>query len=550
MPTEAQDGTYTFDIHVSDGLVTVSQTVRVTVREVNRPPVLTSPGDQTFDELTTLSLTPSATDPDVVAGVPNRLTYSIAGGAQPGMALDLVTGGFTWTPAENQDGTYIVTFRVADDGSPSLADTRTVTLTVREVNTVPVLTPIGDRIVTVGDLLAFTVTASDSDLPANTLALSVTGLPSGATFDPATGQFRWTPTAAQAPGTYSLTFRVSDGSLSAEETIAITVQPAAGGIPVAGLAGPSDGVRGQPRTFTAAATDTAASQPAGFAYAIDWGDGSPVQTIARTQGNGSGVAVEHVFVAAGSYVVKVTATNQAGLASSPVVQTVAVAVMAVQDDPLNPGQRVMVIGGSVGDDKIKVQPKGPDGLKVKLNEKDFDVKLKETFGPPIDRIVVYGQAGDDDLDVAGGIDLPAELYGGAGDDRLKGGGGINLLDGGEGDDVLQGGSGQGLLVGGFGRDLLLGQGGDDLLIGDAFLPSAPQQVRREALRSILAEWTSPRRYEDRVAGLEGFVTARVVDDGVVDILAGGAGDDWFIAGLTTDLVLDAKRKEVLSRPRG
>jgi hypothetical protein len=37
---------------------------------------------------------------------------------------------------------------------------------------------------------------------------------------------------------------------------------------------------------------------------------------------------------------------------------------------------------------------------------------------------------------------------------------------------------------------------------------------------------------------------------VQDILTGGAGDDWFIASLATDLVRDAKRKEVISRPRG
>jgi Ca2+-binding RTX toxin-like protein len=152
--------------------------------------------------------------------------------------------------------------------------------------------------------------------------------------------------------------------------------------------------------------------------------------------------------------------------------------------------------------------------------------------------------------VAGSIDLPAELYGDSGNDRLKGGGGVNLLDGGHGDDVLQGGLGRGLLIGGFGQDLLLGQGGDDILIGDAFLPSAPEATRRQALQAVLTEWTSPRRYEDRVAALEDFVTTRVVDDGALDVLVGGGGDDWFLASLATDIVLAAKSKEVISRPRG
>lgn len=88
------------------------------------------------------------------------------------------------------------------------------------------------------------------------------------------------------------------------------------------------------------------------------------------------------------------------------------------------------------------------------------------------------------------------------------------------------------------------------LIGDAFLPTASEPTRRQALQSVLTEWTSPRRYEYRVSALEDFVTTRVVDDGAWDVLVGGGGDDWFIAGLATDLVLDARRNEVISRPRG
>jgi hypothetical protein len=44
-----------------------------------------------------------------------------------------------------------------------------------------------------------------------------------------------------------------------------------------GHTGPADGVRGQPRSFTVSATDLAPTAlAAGFTYAINWGDGSPV----------------------------------------------------------------------------------------------------------------------------------------------------------------------------------------------------------------------------------------------------------------------------------
>ena len=51
-------------------------------------------------------------------------------------------------------------------------------------------------------------------------------IPEGATLDPATGVFRWTPTEAQGPGKYPITVRITDSGgppLSAEQTFIVTV---------------------------------------------------------------------------------------------------------------------------------------------------------------------------------------------------------------------------------------------------------------------------------------------------------------------------------------
>jgi hypothetical protein len=86
-------------------------------------------------------------------------------------------------------------------------------------NLAPVLDPIGSKTVNELALLQFTVTASDTDL----ITLSASNLPSGATFDPTTGIFSWTPDATQA-GTYpGVHFEVSDGSLTDSEDITIHV---------------------------------------------------------------------------------------------------------------------------------------------------------------------------------------------------------------------------------------------------------------------------------------------------------------------------------------
>jgi predicted GH43/DUF377 family glycosyl hydrolase len=85
----------------------------------------------------------------------------------------------------------------------------------------PVLNPIGNRTVKEGVLLQFPVSASDADN--DTLAYSVSNLPSGAFFDNGTHVFNWTPAKGQA-GIYSnVTFTISDGRASVSESITITV---------------------------------------------------------------------------------------------------------------------------------------------------------------------------------------------------------------------------------------------------------------------------------------------------------------------------------------
>jgi hypothetical protein len=73
--------------------------------------------------------------------------------------------------------------------------------------------------------LRFGVAATDPD--GDALTYSASGLPAGASFDPATRQFSWTPDYTQA-GTYTVTFTASDGtksySLSGTKQVTITVR--------------------------------------------------------------------------------------------------------------------------------------------------------------------------------------------------------------------------------------------------------------------------------------------------------------------------------------
>jgi streptogramin lyase len=345
------------------------------------------------------------------------------------------------------------------------------------------------------------------------------------------------------PRTPLVRVRVQDvlGNIS-EATTALTVLNTA---PTAAIAGPSTGVRGQPLTFTVSATDPSpVDQAAGFEYAINWGDGSPVQTIPRTSGNGSGVSVAHVYTTTGSYTVSVTATDQANLTSQPATLVVTIAAAAIQTDPCDATKTALVVGGTTGNDNL-VFSSGGGGVTVTLNGSSLG-----TFNPT-GRILAYGQAGNDDIQVAGGISLPAWLFGDAGNDRLKGGGGANLLVGGEGDDLLVGSGNRDVLIGGAGADRIVGQAEQDLLIAG----STAFDANLAALCAIVDEWNSSRDYATRVANVMGtgsgsgwaarlngnyFLTVggTVFDDGARDVLTGSADQDLFFAKLSGSGVLD------------
>src|SRR6185503_15172029 len=133
-------------------------------------------------------------------------------------------------------------------------------------NNCPVLTAIGNKTVTVGNLLTFTATATDPDA-GQTLTFSLdAGFPTGAIINSSTGVFAFTPTAGQA-GTQTATVRVTDSadpSCSDFETVTITVNPAGNNCPVLGAIGSKTVDQGSLLTFTATATDADLGQTLTF----------------------------------------------------------------------------------------------------------------------------------------------------------------------------------------------------------------------------------------------------------------------------------------------
>ena len=227
-PSEAQGpGSFSVTVRATDNgtpNLSTAQSLTITVNEVNSPPVLTSIGSKTVNELAQITFTASATDADIPA---NNLRFSLDAGAPSGTSIDPISGLFTWTPSEAQGpGNYAITVRVTDNGVPPLSDPETITVSVNEVNSAPVLSPIGN--ITNYELLpiTFTASATDSDLPANTLSFSLLGAPPGASMNSSSGIFSWTPNEAQGPSTNNITVTVTDTgipALSDQKTFTIVV---------------------------------------------------------------------------------------------------------------------------------------------------------------------------------------------------------------------------------------------------------------------------------------------------------------------------------------
>ena len=217
-PTFDQAGSYTVTFTVVDPMGgTKTQDVVITVTNTNRAPslVLNPASPYTVAENTNLNFTLVGTDADG-----DVMIYS-AVNMPTGATLDATTGVFAWVPTFEQAGSFTVTFTVTDDEDASSAGVDAV-ITVTSTNRAPqiTLTPAGPY--TLAENVALEIAAAGTDADMDALTLSTSTLPTGATFNAATGAFAWTPTYLQA-GTYSVTFYVTDGILNDSTVVTITV---------------------------------------------------------------------------------------------------------------------------------------------------------------------------------------------------------------------------------------------------------------------------------------------------------------------------------------
>jgi len=175
----------------------------------NTPPAVSNLVGLTVTEGQAFSLAIPASDPDAP---PQSLSYFLAVGGPLGLTLDLVSGQLDWTPTEaDGPGVYPVTVFVSDDHNTPAITLVTFDITVTESNIPPTIVAIATQMVDEGSVFSLTPTATDPDIPTQTLTWNLgPASPTNATIDSATGLIQWTPVETDGP-TQAFEVVVSDG---------------------------------------------------------------------------------------------------------------------------------------------------------------------------------------------------------------------------------------------------------------------------------------------------------------------------------------------------
>lgn len=191
--------------------------------EDDRGPLQVAPiADQTVQEFEALDVLVRAD----AAGGHNRLAYDLAD-APDGASIDRA-GRLRWIPEEDQGpGRYVIRVRVSDPGGKQADGEVEFSVDVTESDTAPEVLKIPDVEVESGSPIEFQVVADDRDIPPAELKYSLDAdAPQGASLDPETGRFTWTPAAEFAGQRIDIPIHVTESvedGLTTTETVTVTV---------------------------------------------------------------------------------------------------------------------------------------------------------------------------------------------------------------------------------------------------------------------------------------------------------------------------------------
>ena len=215
------NGVTTLVISVSDGDLTTTAQVVITVTPVNDPPALsvtTTALTLNEDFSTTEVITVSRSDIDS-----NTLTLTVAESATGVVSVTITDAGVQVTNIRNANGVTTLTLSLSDG---ELTTTAQVVVTITPVNDPPSLS-VSTTALTLNEDFATTevITVSRSDIDSNTLTLTVSESATGVVTVTITDAGVQVTNISNANGATTLTLSLSDGTTSTSTQVGVTVVP-------------------------------------------------------------------------------------------------------------------------------------------------------------------------------------------------------------------------------------------------------------------------------------------------------------------------------------
>ncbi|HVF75256.1 MAG TPA: Ig-like domain-containing protein [Acidimicrobiales bacterium] len=218
-------GIASFDYTVSDGTLTDSGTVTVTVAPVADAPVATNDSYATDEDVTRNVVAPGVLANDTDADG-DALTAVLVNGPANGTLTLNADGSFSYTPNPNFNGADTFTYKANDGGLDS--NIATVTITVNPIADAPVAVDDGPY----AGVQNTNLTVAAPGVLANDTDADGQALTAGNASDPANGTVTLNPDGSftYAPGTFftgtdTFTYDVSDGTATDSGTVTINVMP-------------------------------------------------------------------------------------------------------------------------------------------------------------------------------------------------------------------------------------------------------------------------------------------------------------------------------------
>jgi VCBS repeat-containing protein len=500
-PNANYNGNDSFTVQVSDGTLTATIVVDLTVSPINDAATFsgdtTGVGAENGPAVTGRLIAADAADGMTA---PN-FTVTVDGGN--GVAtIDSATGDWIYTPAANTSGPDSFTVRVTDDDGNN--ETQVISITVAPPFNAPTIFS-GDTSgvgAENGPVVTGTLSATDADgMATPNFTVTVDGTNGAATIDANTGDWTYTP-AANTSGPDTFTVRATDDNGNdTTQIISIAVNPIV--------------------------TSPVYLDGAGDVIVDGSGDNQPHRIIVQ-QASANEIFVRYdgvrygSFEVSGSAVVRVTGGD--GNDRISITNCIDTEIHGGGgNDQINGGSCNDVVFGGDGRDQILLGngdnwADGEGGNDHISGRGGSDTILggggNDTLRGGSGRDYLFGGIGNDRLSGGNGSDL---TVGGLGNDRIWSGSGADVLLGGFGNDNLRGGTGDDLIVGGIGSDHLHGERGRDLIHGGTTSLEDDAQAQQDALLN----WA--------ISGLASDL-GTYDDDGFSDGLNGGGGIDQMLVG--------------------